>query len=94
MEKTSILTKSGNKTIIIPAYYKDTEYEDSQYLYKVYKRDGELICLRIKLIQIDSFFTAELSTTSVGTAIGYEDSNVLEWTSALGKVSELLTKHI
>ena len=59
MEKTSILTKSGNKTIILPAYYKDTEYEDSHYLYKVYKRDGELICLRIKLIQIDSFFTAD-----------------------------------
>jgi hypothetical protein len=94
MEKTSILTESGKKTIIIPAYYKDTQYEGSHYFYKVYKKDGELISLRIKLIQIDSFFTAELSTTYVGTAIGYEESNVLEWNSALGKVSELLTKHI
>ena len=94
MEKTTILTKSGNKTLILPAYYKDTEYEDSLYLYKVYNRDGELVCLRIKIIHIDNFFSAELSTTSVSIAINYKESNVLEWTSGLGKVSELLTNHI
>lgn len=94
MEKTTILTKSGNKTLILPAYYKDTEYEDAIYLYKVYNRDGELVCLRIKIIHIDTFFTVELSSTSVNIAIDYEESNVLEWTSGLGKISELLTKHI
>ncbi len=94
MKKVKLLTPEGEKDIICPAYFKDDSVEDALYLYKIHESDNDVSCTRIKIIQIDDFYSYEIASTNVITALSYKESNVLEWAAGLGKVTDFLNKFI
>ncbi len=94
MKKITLLTSSGEKTINSPSYYIDKSPEYSTYLYKIEEVKGDVRCSRLKIMEIDDFFTFELASTSPTLCMAYPETNKLVWINGIAKMTEFVTKFL
>ena len=94
MKKITLLTGDGHKELIIPAYYIDDQFEDTTYIYRIDEVDGDVNCTRLKVIEMEGFYSYSIDSTAPHLALSHKESNVLEWTAQLGRISDFLTKFI
>tara|TARA_R100001443_G_scaffold3277_2_gene10413 strand:+ start:12306 stop:12590 length:285 start_codon:yes stop_codon:yes gene_type:complete len=94
MKKITLLTSSGEHYIDSPSYYIDNSLEYFTYLYKIEDINGEIKCTRLKISEVDDFFTYEISSTSPNLCLAHPESNKLVWINAIAKMTEFVTKYL
>lgn len=94
MKKITLLTSSGEQTIDSPSYYIDNSIEYFTYLYKIEEINNDIKCSRLKIVEIDDFYTYELASTSPHLCMQNPKSNKLVWINGIAKMTEFVTKFL